>query len=471
MAIGEILSSGILPETEEITFLLVNAVSFERKKVRVYFSDAPKAIYEKGADDALNPANWQVLPVVGSIPEGGNLSYTTLEVSKARIVPNEPLAVDVFVDDDFSFDLLYEVIVSASVVSASNIGGWSIAGNRSAQFTPYDPACRQKPVARVFPWFGKAAKKYDVQGDTEKFVSLLQDLLEQVKVLIDCFPEQFDPLYCQEDFLDSRMRSLGNPFEFITSEMTVVEKRRVALQLIAIYRLKGTTPGIKFALQNILGVQGVEVLSWNENTWRIGETFVQLGIPFDGVLPNGTVNEPFLGGGLFVPSGGSPGYPTTPIDPNDPENYQYTGTMFLGGSPIYNQAYLGSGLAFDDTKRVAVIGKWNLEDGPNAPYIGLPPNPPYALNPALQYVANPTAENDGDIGVTVENDRRGLHAYRIALPSGFAPSILELRRITAICKYMQPANMHLIGIGADNVEYDPVYLGISLLGYDWVLHG
>ena len=97
--------------------------------------------------------------------------------------------------------------------------------------------------------------------------------MEQMKSLIDCFPEQFDPLYCREDFLDSRLRSLGNPFSLFTSEMSLIEKRRVALQLIDIYRLKGTTAGIKSACEKILGVSPIEVMSWNENTWRIGESF------------------------------------------------------------------------------------------------------------------------------------------------------------------------------------------------------
>lgn len=460
MARGESLQGGISPESG---FDIVRAVSFERRKVRVYFSNQPKAVFDRGADDALNPASWAItprqdLPLLGS----KNPAYTTVEVTKASTVVGEPLAIDVHVDDDFSFDVQYQVSISASVVSADNIGGWTSTGELTAVFEPYDPPCRQKPVVRIFDWFGNAAKKYDFSGDTGLFMSILQDIFEQVKSLIDCFPEQYDPLYCHEDFLDSRMRSLGNPFEFFTSEMTVKEKRRVALQLIDIYRLKGTREGIKTAVQNILGITDVEVISFNEMAWRIGESHEQLAIPFDGQLPEGEVNTPFLGGGLYVPTGGPPGYPTSPIDPYRPENFQHTGTTFLGGGPVYNQAVLGGGDLTDDTKNVARVGRWNLAG---------PGDVQYPLDPAEVYRNDPTLTQDSDYGVTEEPGRRGLYSYYIALPVGFEPTTLERQRIETIAKYMQPSQMHLTEIKAGSSEYNPMVLGTSLLGIDWFLHG
>lgn len=470
MARGFVLSSGMAFESE---FGIANAVSLERRKVRVTFTKQPKAQYNQAIDDALNVANWSIIPRPDTLVADGNPAYTTVIITSVLIVEEDPLSVDICVDLDFSFDLKYQIDVNESVISADNTGGWIEEGTKTALFSPYNPSCRQKPVVKVRSWFGKAATKYDFTGDLEKFSGLLQDLLEQMKSLVDCFPEQFNPLYCREDFLDSRMRSLGNPFEFFTSEMTITEKRRVALQLIDIYRLKGTTEGIKVAIQNILGIVDVNVISFNENTWRIGESFEQLSIPFDGVLPNGTITEPFLGGGLYVPSGGPPGYPTDPIDPNLPENYEHTGTAFLGGSPQYTQAYLGGGDLLDDTMEVARIGKWNI--APSNDFIFLL-NPvyiddaPYLLNPAFQFTAYPTAENEEDIPIAIEEDRKGMYAYRIVLPSTFSPTDQELQRITTIAKYMQPANMHLIGIFGEVAGYTPVVLGTSRLGIDWILH-
>lgn len=462
MARGNYISAGISPDT---TFEVVSAISLERRKVRVTFSDAPKAVFAGGYDDALNPSNWTITPRPDLAASGVNPSYTTLVVKKILVVSGDSLSVDVCFDDDFSFEYPYQITASPNIVQLENIGGWTpeTEGNKLAIFLPFDPGCRQKPVADVFSWFGRAARKYDYTQDMERFVSLLQDLLEQMKFLMDCFPEQFDPLYCREDFLDSRMRSLGNPFELVTSEMSLVEKRRVALQLISIYRLKGTIPGIQSALEKILGVAGVSVLSWNENTARIEETHLQLEIPFDGVLPNGTVNTPFLGGGLFVPVGGPPGYPTDPIDPTRPENFQYTGTTFLGGAPEYPQAYLAGDDPLDDTKHVAHFGQWNLAGDNHIPYL---------LNPADMYVVYPNVQSDDGFGVVKEKDRFGLYAYRIVLPTGFSPSALELQRILTIAKYMQPSNMHLVQVqGSDGTVYDPVEMGVSWLGVDWILHG
>ena len=459
MAIGEVISSGI---AAEFSFGIDRVVCLERRKVRVIFTVQPKALFAGGSDDALNLSNWTIVPRPDSVFPEGNPAYTTVVVTGASIVREDPLAIDVSVDLDFSFDLLYEITINAAVISAENVGGWSLDGVKTALFVPYDPSCRQKPVASVFSWFGRAAKKYDFSGDTELFMGLLQDLLEQTKSLIDCFPEQFDALYCREDFLDSRMRSLGNPFEFFTSEMTVNEKRRVALQLIDIYRLKGTSAGIQVAIQNILGISGVMVLSWNENTWRIGESFEQLGIPFDGVLPNGVVQEPFLGGGLYVPTGGPPGYPTEPIDPVAPDNFQYTGTAFLGSEPLYTQAYLSGGYPVEDSKKIAKIGQWHLAASNNVPY---------AINPAFHFMADPSAETEADIGITVEPGRAALYAYRIILPSTFTPTAVDLQRVITLAKYMQPANMHLNAIGGESGAYDPLVLGVSWLGVDWILHG
>lgn len=417
MAIGQIISAGMSPEQE---IGIDSAVCLERKTVRVRFLDPPKAVLATASDDALNPDNWTVVPDGTAIFIGGNPSYTTLEVVLCKVVRDDPYSIDVVLDDDFSFDLLYIVTVSDSVILGDDPGGWTIHGSKVVNFLPFDPGCRQKPVQKVFDWFGRAAARFDVSGDMTLFVSLLQDLLEQVKFLIDCFPEQYNPLYCREDFLDSRMFSLGNPFELVTSEMSLPDKRKVALQLVDIYRQKGTNLGIITAIENILGISDVQVLASNENTWRIGLTGVELELP--GPVPTSYVA--FLGNGAA-------------LDPYWSGNFAFTGTMFLGATPTYEQVGLHDGSAITDNSQIAIIGRWNLADEFNVPYL---------WNPADHFTHLPETTLETDLGIVEELGRKELYYYRIILPATLTPTTAQLNQVTAIAKFMQKATMHLIGI-------------------------
>lgn len=452
---GQYLSSGTLPES---AFGIERAICRERRTVRVTFTAQPKAVSSSAVDDVLKVSNWTVIPRPDLLVPDGNLSYVDLAIKIIKVVRDDPYSVDVVMDDDFSFDIMYQITVSDSVVQADDIGTWTLPGLKTIVFAPYDPDCRQKPVQKVFSWFGRAAEKYDVTGDGKKTISIIQDLLEQMKVLIDCFPEQFNPLYCREDFLDSRMRSLGNPFALITSEMSLNDKRRVALQLIGIYRLKGTKTGIKTALENIIGVSPVEIISHNEITWRIGETHKQLEIP--GVDEDET---PRLGGGLFAPPPLGPTiYPDEPIDPNYIDNFQYTGTVFLGPTPEYTNAWIGSGEAVYDRGHIARLdGEWHLAGENDVPYL---------YDPATNFDGLQETATEEDIGVTVEKDRKGLYNYEIVLPTDFLMTATVFQRIVTIAQYMEPANMHLIKIRSLKEEYVPMILDVSLLDFDWLLH-
>lgn len=455
MSRGQYVPSGISPE---VSFGISKINSYDRRTVRVTFTEQPKAQSKNASDDALNPSNWTITPLPNTIDPELGPTYTTLEVKEIKVVRDDIYSLDVIVDDDFSFDLNYQIILSDSVISVENLGGWMVEeGTKEGDFSPYDPGCRKKPVKRVFAWFGRAAKRFDFQGHAEKTIGILQDLFEQVKFLIDCFPDQFDPLYCREDFLDSRLYSLGNPFETFTSEMTLIEKRRVALQLIDIYRLKGTKSGIQTAIEQILGISPIKILSANENTWRLGETHKNLGIP-DPADPD---DEPFLGGGIFAPENPDP-YPDELLDPECPDNFPYTGTCFLGPGPEYNQAWLGDeDSPGEDTAHFAKIGQWQLAGNGNVPYY---------RDPAQSFLNLDESATEEDVGVVQEEGRRGLYNYLIVLPSNVSPSEDELKRIESIAKYMQPSHLHLAKIKVAPEAYEPIVLGISQLGVDFILH-
>ena len=64
-----------------------------------------------------------------------------------------------------------------------------------------------------------------------------------------------------------------------------------------------------------------------------------------------------------------------------------------------------------------------------------------------------------------------LYAFRIISPVVLSET--QLSEIVAIATYMKPAHTHLLGVvqpTAPPPPYDPMVLGVSLLGVDWLLH-
>lgn len=63
-----------------------------------------------------------------------------------------------------------------------------------------------------------------------------------------------------------------------------------------------------------------------------------------------------------------------------------------------------------------------------------------------------------------------IYAFRVAVTESLTAD--QIKQITFIANYMKPANTHFTGIDSPTAPsvYDPVALGISELGVDWLLH-
>lgn len=425
-------------------FGLLDARSDKRRTIRVTFTEPPLARNVAVSDDALNPSNWTVYPTAPTSDD--KVAYTTVEVTKIHRVKGNTLQLDIEVDLDFSFGVIYNVEMSSAISPANSPIGLSGNGNLVLPFDGFDPACRNKSVPNVFTWFGAAVRRMDYSGDAEKVCAVIQDLFEQIKSLIDCMDDQIDPLYCTEEFLDSRLRSLGNPFTNFTNGMTLSGKRRVAMKLVEIYRYKGTVYGIQLAIREILGFSGLYVNPLPENEWALQNETSELAADVDGEIF-------FLGQDIYDPTGSISGYPVFPIDEHWVPYHVYVGNCALGaGHPERFQAILSGEDGDDnDDHHAIVFGSWSLR-GDSVPALPFEPDPGFDEN---TIVPEPHARESNEYCIS-------------SLETLTAEQVLHIR---TVAEYMQPANSRLIEVRQPPAEYDPVVLGESYLNFDFELHG
>jgi len=110
----------------------------------------------------------------------------------------------------------------------------------------------------------------DGTGDLAKLFTALQEVLDRLIEDIDAFfLELCDIDKLREDFLDTLLHDLGNPFEgmFVLSP---IKKRRLASILVQIYREKGTCQGILNAVLFFVEVALSSCFEpWQADTWRL----------------------------------------------------------------------------------------------------------------------------------------------------------------------------------------------------------
>lgn len=431
------------PSSFGALFGVDNVLSIERTKVRVFFTEAPKTVNRENPDDALNVTNWTIEVIPPASGEDDPIvAYYTPSIVRVDRVEDDDLSVDVVFDDDLSFGVQYRIIASADIRSTA-LGSWGVSSAVSGEFYPYDPYCRSKPIPRVYDWFGTAVKRFDYTRDAERLSALLQDIFEQVKYLSECIGDLFDPERTPEGFLDARLEGLGNPFSLISSEMTLSEKRLLAMQLVKIYRGKGTITGMKDAIVRVCGFDPgfVSVDVANQRYWGLDKDPERQGGLFK------------LGHREYSSSYTPPPGLTGPLDPYFSFNDNMIGTARLGPRvPQYFSPLTDGRDGHADQDRLAKIGAWTL-----------------APVDVIAYPKKPSdiTSTDPIDQPTVEKGRKQIYYYRISVNQSITTK--ELNCITAIAQYMQPAEMHLIAVVTPQETYVPNKLGTSRLDRDFTL--
>lgn len=223
--------------------------------VRVSFNEAMSTATTGGG--ALNPDNY---------------SFTALS---APAVPIDAIAVtqvtesvfDVTIDWEMSRGAEYELTVSAGL--EDDDGNVVDEDFDTAEFTGYQcpvPAGRSFLHWDMMPGVNR---REDDSGALRAFSLCLQDVIDLVLCSIDRFPEIVDIDLAPEDFVDALLAHLGNPFDF--EDLTLIEKRRLARNLVDLYKQKGTEEGVINAIRLLTQIEvTLDILNFREDWWQLG---------------------------------------------------------------------------------------------------------------------------------------------------------------------------------------------------------
>lgn len=323
---------------DTIAPVLSSAQAQSTKVVRATWSEAVQLLDPTDANDGLDPTRYTLTP---EPPDDVTPAVTPNVIAVAIVANGSPSVVDLTTDIELSPGVPYRLTETLVADLAGNLGTSSV--NFTA-FVPPKPASRRWDLYSMFPAMNR---REDVTRELKKFVACLQEVTDLLLWDIDSWTDILDVDRAPDAHLEAMLESLGNPFPFALS--TTIEKRKLIRILVAIYKQKGTAPGLINAVRFFLGL-----------TITIDEY----------------VND----------------------------------TMSLGESRLGVDWILGPGTSF-------------------------------AL---YSFTVNS--------GITLTDDQRAA--------------------IRTIANYMKPAHTHLLEIVEPTTPptYDPVELGVSLLGVDWILH-
>ncbi len=232
---------------------LHSANSPSHDRVRVRFDEAVRMIDAASSDDALNPANWEIVPTMAPA--------VTVEVVSVELVSD--VEVDLIFDIPITRGAVYEV-------TASNvedlIGNTIESPNDTVSFVGYEcpvPATRRFDLWRLV---ADMDRRRDETRDLYKFLAMLQEPTDLLLCDVDRWVEILDVDIAEERYVDHMLIQLGNPFDF---DLELIDKRRLVRSLIRVYQQKGTGVGIINVIRFFMGLE-VTITRYNEDGWLLG---------------------------------------------------------------------------------------------------------------------------------------------------------------------------------------------------------
>lgn len=246
--------SWVFTAADTVAPAIQRATMVNKTTLRVTFTDDVRLDSTPGG--ALNPASYSIIRL--SSPAA------TLQVTGVSTVLDKTDTVDLTFDIEASFGAEYAVRVSDVEDDAGNEVDPQGRELRFTGFVPPAPAGRRFELLDFLPDLNIADDRTAAQGgcateagsgDLRKFVLVLQDVVNLLLCQVDRWTDIIDPDLAPEPFLDAMLQDLGNPFEACISDLTVIEKRRLARVLISIYKQKGTEPGLINAVRFFTGIE------------------------------------------------------------------------------------------------------------------------------------------------------------------------------------------------------------------------
>lgn len=197
-----------------------------------------------------------------------------VEPTKVELVFDEPVEVDASAVVSVvprTAPAVAATLVESSVDGGRVRGGLSqpltrgvvydvvVRGIRDRAGNAVEPGTRVPLVATVTPTAGltlwpqlpQVVRRTDAHGHLRLLVACWQDVVDLLVARGDGARAQLDPRTADEAALDVLLADLGSPFPYA---LGVQEKRRLVLALAAMYRRKGTAPGLEAGLRFLLGI-------------------------------------------------------------------------------------------------------------------------------------------------------------------------------------------------------------------------
>lgn len=236
---------------------ILTASASSHKTIRVLWDEDMTMLDPEASNDALNPANWTVSPTGVLTLEPA----VTVEVVSVAVISSRE--VELTLDIPMTQRVSYEVV-------AANVE--DLHGN--AVVAPYDRytiagfTCAGIETRRFEMWqmLSDMDRRRDTTHDMQTFLSVLQELLDQVLCDVDRWTEIFDVDMAEERYLDQLLITLGNPFTF---DLEAADKRRLIKLLVRMYQQKGTAVGIINVVRFFLGLE-ITILPYNSVGWLLG---------------------------------------------------------------------------------------------------------------------------------------------------------------------------------------------------------
>jgi phage tail-like protein len=236
---------------------LIDATAYGRRVVRLQYDEAVLMLSESGVHDALNPANYSIVP----------LTAPSIPLAVVSVAPVTTLLVDLTLDADMPEGVLYEVTVDNVEDAAENPVAPPYNTANFVGFALVRPAGREWDLWRMLP---EKNRREDSTEDLHNFIRCLQEVNDQLLADVDAWTDILDGDIAPEAFVDALLADLGNPFTVF--DLSTTEKRKLLRVLVSLYRKKGTVPGIVDAIRFFLGIE-VEIFSiWAQETLSLGES-------------------------------------------------------------------------------------------------------------------------------------------------------------------------------------------------------
>ena len=242
---------------------LVSAVARDALTVRATFDEA---MCIEGAASALLAAHWEIDRENVSPDVGASL---------------EVIAVASVVDDPCSFDLTVQWEQTPGCPYRVRAAGLADVSGNPVDSAHADAAwtgwAETPPVGRHFSlWDLMPAtdRTLDASQDLRRLTNIWQEVVDRLLRNCDHWLDQFDPDLCSDDDVAVLLYELGNPFVWDELALTAAQRRQLITDLVPIYKLKGTAPGIEGVCRTLLGLE-VRVVDYISDTWCLG--FAMLG--------------------------------------------------------------------------------------------------------------------------------------------------------------------------------------------------